>query len=156
MTHKTIEQIKEKAREELQTYDNYNSTSCFKALPESELDTLIDQVWEAAQGITRGEAYLSHFSYEDWGVGDDGVLRVGDYINLNHQRGYDGYEQNLEGKIVLHDTNKLPVVLYNIDPETEDEEESGDYGELQSFFMDGWTFSRIKSLPTPLTDKKDV
>ena len=90
--------------------------------------------------------YLSHFSYEDWDIGDDDKLRVGDCINLNHQRGHDGYEQNLEGKIVLHDTNKLPVLLYNIEPETEDEEESGDYGDLQSFFMNGWTFSRIKAL----------
>lgn len=91
-----------------------------------------------------GNKYLTYFGYEDWDIGDDDKLRVGDYINLNHQRAFDGYEQNIEGKIVLHNMNKLPVILYNI--ENVDGEESGDYGDLQTFFMDGWTFSRIKTL----------
>lgn len=88
------------------------------------------------------ESYLSHFSYVDWDIGEDDKLRLGDFINCNHQRPYDGYEQNFEGQIVAHHVNSLPVILYNLDPKEPDN--SGDYADLQSLMMDGWEFSRIK------------
>ena len=114
-------------------------------------DTLVDHICTKAQRERDGEDYLNYFRYEDWDIGDDDKLRVGDHINLNHQRLFDGYEQNLKGKIVLHYENKLPVVLYNID--ITDGDESGDYGDLQSLMMDGWTFARIEA-PNPPTSNK--
>lgn len=144
---KTIEQQIIEAREELKK-DGFTNPH-LSIITENTLPYYLKE----RDRIAREEGVLAHFSYEDWDIGGDDKLRVGDYINLNHQRGHDGYEQNLEGKIVLHDTNKMPVILYNIEPATEDEEESGDYGDLQSFFMDGWTFSRIKALTTPLEGK---
>lgn len=90
--------------------------------------------------------YLSHFSYDDWEIGEDNVLRLGDYLNCNHQRPHDGYEQSIDGQIVAHHVNGLPVVLYNVDPLAPDD--SGDYDDLQSLMMDGWTFTRINK-PTP-------
>lgn len=92
------------------------------------------------------EAYLAHFSYVDWDIGDDDVLRIGDYINCNHQQPHDGYKQNFEGQIVAHHVNGLPVVIYNV--ESEDPDNSGDYSDLQSLMMDGWEFSRIAELNT--------
>lgn len=88
--------------------------------------------------------YLKHFHYDDWDMGDDDVLRLGDYINCNHQRPHDGYEQNFEGQLVAHHANGLPVVLYNIDPD--EPENSGEYVDLQSLMMDCWTFTRIQKL----------
>jgi len=92
------------------------------------------------------EAELSRFEYDDWEVGDDNKLRLGDFINCNHQRGFDGYEQNFEGQIIEHHGNGMPVVIYNVDPK--DPDNSGDYATLQDMYMQGWTFSRIKSLTT--------
>lgn len=104
-----------------------------------------------AQQLER--AYLSRFSYMDWEVGDDDQLRVGDYINCNHQRPHDGYEQNFEGKIVSHHTNGVPVVIYNVD--VDDPDNSGEYADLQSLMMDGWEFSRIATLQSALEKEKE-
>jgi hypothetical protein len=81
------------------------------------------------------KAYLNYFSYCDWECGDDDKLRVGDRINLNHQRPYDGSERNFEGTIVRHHVNNLPVVLVE-----------EDYLDLQNLMMEGWEFSRISSV----------
>jgi hypothetical protein len=96
--------------------------------------------------------YLLHFSYVDWEIGDDDQLRIGDYVNCNHQRPHDGFEQNFEGQIVAHHTNRVPVILYNVDPN--DPDNSGDYADLQSLMMDGWEFSRIKQLTTQSIPKE--
>ena len=93
------------------------------------------------------KAYLGHFEYDDWEIGDDNKLRVDDYINCNHQRPHDGYEQNFEGQIVEHHVNQVPVVIYNVDPK--DPGNSGEYADLQSLMMDGWTFTRIAHLTNP-------
>ena len=97
------------------------------------------------------EAELSHFEYDDWEVGDDNKLRLGDFINCNHQRVFDGYEQNFEGQIIEHHDNGMPVVIYNVDPK--DPENSGDYGTLQDMYMQGWTFSRLEALTTTTNGK---
>lgn len=90
--------------------------------------------------------YLSHFRYDDWEIGNDDVLRLGDYINCNHQRDFDGYEQNFVGQIVKHHVNQLPVVIYNVDKS--EPGNSGEYADLQSLMMDGWTFSRVAEATT--------
>ena len=90
------------------------------------------------------EDYLSHFQYSDYEVGDDTTLRLGDYINCNHQRAYDGYEQNFEGQIVEHHINRLPVIIHNVEPA--DPDNSGEYADLQSLMMNGWEFTRIAEL----------
>lgn len=88
--------------------------------------------------------YLDRFSYVDWHVGDDKKLRLDDYISCNRQD-YNGQDvEKLEGKIVAHHENQVPVVLYNI--EDGDEHNSGDYADLQSLFMSGYDFTRIKQL----------
>lgn len=58
MTHLTKEQIKEKAREALVTpWDHYNDCEgTERYLKEKDVDTLIDQVWEAAQEEEREES----------------------------------------------------------------------------------------------------
>lgn len=96
--------------------------------------------------------YLSHFHYDDWEIGDDDKLRVGDYISCDHQRPYDGYEQIFEGQMVEHHVNKLPVIIYNLDPKEPDN--SGDYADLQSLMMDGWTFTRIAQLSQTVTKEE--
>ena len=89
--------------------------------------------------------YLNYFSYDDWKIGEDDKLRVGDYIYANHQSPHDGYEREIEGKIVLHQTNDLPVMLFNFKID-EDGEEIGDYADLQELMMQGWTFTRLESI----------
>jgi len=89
--------------------------------------------------------YLNYFSYDDWKIGEDDKLRVGDYIYSNHQSPHDGYEREIEGKIVLHQTNDLPVMLFNFKID-EDGEEIGDYADLQELMMQGWTFTRLESI----------
>ena len=93
------------------------------------------------------KAYLGHFEYDDWQLGDDNKLRVGDYIYCNHQRPDNGAETDFECQIVKHHVNQVPVVIYNVYPE--DPENSGEYADLQSLMMDGWTFTRIAHLTNP-------
>lgn len=90
-------------------------------------------------------SYLRHFSYVDWETGDDDKLRAGDYIHCNHQRAFDGYETDIYGQIVKHHSNGLPMVMCNVDPK--DPDNSGDYEDLQTLWMYGWEFSRIRELP---------
>lgn len=95
--------------------------------------------------LDKARNYLAHFSYEDWESGNDDRLRVGDRINLNHQRGHDGAETNVYGKIVCHPDNCVPVVL-------PDKEWGEEFICLQVAFMDGFTFTRLAQLKD--TDKK--
>ena len=81
--------------------------------------------------------FLTHFTYADWFSGEDSVLRLGDKITCLYN---DGWSQ-FEGVIVEHPTNRVPVVLYNVDPE--DPDNSGDFAGLQEMFMDGWEFVRL-------------
>jgi len=93
------------------------------------------------------QAYLVHFEYEDWQLGDDNKLRVGDYIYCNYQRPDTGAETFFEGQIVEHHCNEVPLIIYNVDHEYPDD--SGDYVDLQSLMMGGWTFTRIAQLTNP-------
>lgn len=77
---------------------------------------------------------LNYFSYNDWEVGDDDKIRVGDKIYCNHQRPHDGYEQDFKGRVVLHIKNKMPAILVN----------NNDYISIQSLWLEGWTFTRLK------------
>lgn len=86
------------------------------------------------------EVYLSHFSYTDWNVGEDNVLRVGDYVRCDYHF-YDYADDHMEGKIVKHPVNDLPVILLNT--EYRDTAGLGDYADIQGMFMQGWEFSRI-------------
>ena len=97
---------------------------------------------------SKASAFLSHFEYEDWSHGDDNILRVGDHIYCNHQRPHDGYEQDFTGKIVLNHANDMPVIMCNIEFEP-DGEEIGDYVDLGSTFMEGWTFARLDPADLP-------
>lgn len=92
------------------------------------------------------DAELERFAYVDWDTGNDNKLRMGDYINCNHQRVFDGYEQNFEGQIVAHHDNGMPVIIHNVDPKEPDN--SGDYVTLQDLYLNGWEFSRLKALTT--------
>lgn len=90
----------------------------------------------------RAQLYLEYFNYEDWQIGDDDKLRLGDFIYLNHQRAHDGHEEDMTGQIVRHYLNDLPVILVNRELH-EDGEVSGNYVDLQDLFIWGWTFTRI-------------
>lgn len=96
------------------------------------------------QQIALESSYLAHFSYVDWETGDDDRLRLGDYINCNHQEPVNGYERNFEGQIVAHHVNGVPVVLCDVDLKEPDN--SGHYEDLQSLMMNGWEFSRLAIL----------
>lgn len=108
-------------------------------LHDSELDPIIEKI-VLAHTEAVNDAYLSHFSYDDWETGDDNKLRLGDYVNLNHQHPYDGHEQNITAKIVPHYLNNLPV--FKTEPDTDE----GEYWDIQAVMMDGWTFNRINQL----------
>lgn len=81
--------------------------------------------------------YLDYFSYEDWDIGEDDKLRVGDLVAVDHQDPVTGAEQLRYVTIVRHHSNNLPVFLYGNDYD-------GDYWDIQDLFMSGWTFSRCK------------
>lgn len=95
--------------------------------------------------------YLDHFYYGDWEAGNDSKLRVGDYILCNFQDHNGEDVSNIKGRIVLHDSNYLPVVLYNIEDGNEDD--SGDYADLQGLFMNGYDFTRLQQLKQEESDE---
>ena len=114
-------------------------------------DDLVELIDSYSKEFGRRD-YLSHFHYDDWEIGDDDKLRVGDYISCDHQRPHDGYEQTFEGQIVEHHDNSIPVILYNIDPKEPDN--SGDYADLQELYMGGWTFARVAQLSQTVNEEE--
>jgi len=50
MKQEFVEEQKKIARESLSTYDSYDNTRTYQAVPESELDTLISQLILATEG----------------------------------------------------------------------------------------------------------
>lgn len=85
-------------------------------------------------------AFLSKFSYEDWSVGDDGVLRIGDYVLLVHFDNYTGNETHIPARIDLFD-NGIPVFVANEDPE--DEGDSGEFISIFESYLNGYFLVRI-------------
>lgn len=91
---------------------------------------------------------LLYLDYIDWDVGKDDKLRLGDYVNCNYQYPDTGMERNLQGLIVSHPKNGMPVL------EIED-----NFHSLEQLFLDGWTFQRITNkakMSTKLAQVFDV
>lgn len=87
-------------------------------------------------------SYLSHWQYVDWEVGDDDVLRVGDWVFANKQDHNGTDVDDFTAKIVEHHDNGLPMFLTNIDPK--DPDNSGDYHGIEGAWLSGYEFTRVK------------
>ena len=93
-----------------QVLADYNASKVGDDEQKDEITRLQEDL-EKVKSQRLTELYLSYFSYEDWEHGDDGMMRLGDWVILSWQdhNGHDhddGY-----GVVVLHHDTEIPVIL---------------------------------------------
>lgn len=85
------------------------------------------------------------YTYDDWSIGDDGKVRIGDFVLCNFQDHNGDDRDQIVGQIIEHPNNQVPVLLVNLvfDSDGKVDPDEGDYAALQSLFMSNYGFSRI-------------
>lgn len=78
--------------------------------------------------------FLDKFSYDDWDYGDDGIMRVGDWVATNFQDHNGDDHFGPIGLIVKHHIFDMPIMIVDVGFE----DDGTPYGDYVSLMMNPW------------------